>query len=1127
MLKHLSLFLIILLISTFIPHELGAPALAQDGEDSAPEDTAEEAATDRRPFNCELSDEEVHKAIEDAVNGDSDALKKLEDGRLGYMHILTRDRRAHSFSHQLMRAEIGWVRDMQRWEALLMGVDASLMESTFVELRDRFYHEEGQLSRAFIKAHDLGELGVAARLAKLAPDSPWISACKAWVGEVSDTTERIRLLLEILPESMELSVWGWNLSPGLLDDSVRRKGYGTGAYARAECPLFMTRDGINRLGQLPSEWTFGNFFERLGALAHELPEEEKQKVGIQVLEIIGQDESSGSRYQSFEFGAWPEKQYQEPPVAYSEMNLAHSTIVMRYAKDSLADEPLSRRFAAISTFWGQPDWEPGQAFLLSEALASADTAFANIAMRAVLLVNPDSVRAISSVARALAGADQLKTEQDAFKKALKSSGKKVLQQIAEGHFPSTPDNPGAGLDVSGQAALLEPFLHDDELTAYGGLEAAWWMNRSQFLFAQHKASAAMEASCRSIELAAKNSERKIAQSNAYLTHRTLRSMLGVSEVESWLGAWKDHFPLATEFLRRQAEAWQADKFEGVEFAVFAVERELTGGAVADDEQFEALKTDPSIAGGYGLNLAAFTEARSFNYETKQRLMDAAERATPTDWSIYFQAMPYSDWFGRFVGRDWTVAEHLTQCVALLQPYNWTTFTKLGGLLARNGCNPRCMSPLLAQALNRPIQPYQGGNSTLSMTRLLFSRFNVSYLLQTNGGVNSEHIPEGWREMYVGALEKSAWGLDWWEPMQWGPRLSPRGGFAMACYQNEYHSRDKENVSLLLDYALELQGTLPEGCLKLVAEAERIGVSAYGHFVGSQTYIRVKARLGEYDAALKRWEALRDGDAGYPPYLDYMLLHGLCEGNQWEHVNDALDHVLEYEQEQGSVYLTFALRRALMAAGRHEDVSDVSPPNWITRSGDAYNNGNYTEVFYEARRLFELGEYNKIAQRVAELNRGGAEVGIGVTLDAHLLRALAEKLQSEEDEDEPLDDNGLLQAIHEDDFWWWRPSTTLDYCVLEVLVGLRKYKDLPQISEDTTWHGLKYGERPQAYKGTGLMREGEAMARDDFVRGVIAFLANDAESARKHLKACVDANQRCSHEYHVAEWLLEKQMPKKD
>src|SRR5690606_17068103 len=126
-----------------------------------------------------------------------------------------------------------------------------------------------------------------------------------------------------------------------------------------------------------------------------------------------------------------------------------------------------------------------------------------------------------------------------------------------------------------------------------------------------------------------------------------------------------------------------------------------------------------------------------------------------------------------------------------------TFSRMGALLARAGCDPRCMSPLLTQALDRPIQPYTGDRSVAGLRVMLFNRSAVSSLLRANAAANDDFIKAEARQGYSLSLERMAWGLGWWECMWWGPRLSPRPGFTDACFDFEYNARDRENVGILL------------------------------------------------------------------------------------------------------------------------------------------------------------------------------------------------------------------------------------------------------------------------------------------------------------------------------------------
>lgn len=60
-------------------------------------------------------------------------------------------------------------------------------------------------------------------------------------------------------------------------------------------------------------------------------------------------------------------------------------------------------------------------------------------------------------------------------------------------------------------------------------------------------------------------------------------------------------------------------------------------------------------------------------------------------------------------------------------------------------------------------------------------------------------------------------------------------------------------------------------------------------------------------------------------------------------------------------------------------------------------------------------------------------------------------------------------------------------------------------------------------GSGFLTAAECAARNSFIRSLLAWLAGDKTEARKLLQACVKADQRCAHELHVAQWLLENRL----
>jgi hypothetical protein len=1116
MARTISLTLVALALALFAQVRPGQPVIAQD-------EAPKSKATDRRPINDQMTLDEARKLIEPAAAGDEEALQKLTEGRLAYLPVLLGDRRLHKLAYTLMYEEIGWVRDMQRWEAVLRGIDTGLMQSTYDELKDRFVRPDGQLARVYIKAYELGDFDAARAFAKRDPEAPLLLAAQAWEGEIADLQKRVTLLLDSLESPNYAGEWNLEFAPGLIDERARRMGYASDRYINAEVQLYTQPEGEREIFSSPHEWGNGHFFERLGMLVHDLPQKDREAATARLVKIIGERHS---RLPQFNYAANfgnPSADFEVQPRA---MITASSVITLRYAKTALKDQDLPRRLAAVSVFWGAPDWTPAQDFLLQEAASACDPQFMLIAIRAVLVVNDDRLRAVNSVARVLKAAGT-EGERKAFVAALKSLKNARLDEVAtalegKGALPSDTGNPALNLDRAGKAALIRAFMSDDEVKAYGGVEPAYLMNLSQFLYARHSAISATHAAFQGIELAARTNKRRLGQTNACLTHMTLKHVVEAKSLGTWLDAWQKQYPVAVGMLRNCIKA--ADQpTEDIESAVYAVNRQNHGGEKATNGQVAALIDDCSLAGGYGVHAAGFTFAGTAR---RGELYAEAERITPTDYHLYQRMLPTADWFGRYWFRDWSIAEHVTQCLCLLRPFSWTTLARLGSLLAKTGSDGRCVSPLLFQAGDRPIEPYQGFADPRDLARMLFNRHAVARLLRRNSTSGYETTPAHLREVYLESLSVTNWGREWQDTFDWAALSSNRPGYARSCADNEYANRDTQDVNFLLNLALEAKGTVPDLAVSLVADAEAIGVSDYGRFVGSQSYIQAQAHLGNFDAAFKRWEEFRDGDVGYPPYLDKMLLHGMAQGNQYQHLDKALDAIAKFERELDDTSYRYALRRAFMACGRHGVVASIDPPEWMPKTRDAFNLLNYTEVFFEARRLLETGKAAELHARSRAYWKAGNDLEIGVVVDFMLIRALTGKLNPETTTEFSPDAQGMLHAIPEADFLWFVPSRVLDYRVIEILVGKHQPADLPQISASSTWHGLKYSERPQAYQGAGFLSEGEGLARDRYIRGVLAFLADDMKTARAELEACVKADQRFSYEYHVAEWLLDKQIPKK-
>jgi hypothetical protein len=173
------------------------------------------------------------------------------------------------------------------------------------------------------------------------------------------------------------------------------------------------------------------------------------------------------------------------------------------------------------------------------------------------------------------------------------------------------------------------------------------------------------------------------------------------------------------------------------------------------------------------------------------------------------------------------------------------------------------------------------------------------------------------------------------------------------------------------------------------------------------------------------------------------------------------------------------------------------------------------VFHEARRLLDAGDFQELERRASSATARAYDRGLGELVDAVLLQALASK--------EAKIGNPVIDRVG---YYSMSPlEDVLDCQVIEVLAGMRKREKLDNPGGTRYWQGARFGDRHGLKHGAGYATAAEIDARDHFIRGVLAYLADDKAQARVLLRKCTKADQRCSHEYHVAEWLLEKRLKK--
>jgi hypothetical protein len=334
------------------------------------------------------------------------------------------------------------------------------------------------------------------------------------------------------------------------------------------------------------------------------------------------------------------------------------------------------------------------------------------------------------------------------------------------------------------------------------------------------------------------------------------------------------------------------------------------------------------------------------------------------------------------------------------------------------------------------------------------------------------------------------------------------------------------ASLYLDFALETSRIAPETSLQFVETATELGVSAYGHFVGSQAYIRAQCALNNPARAFERYVRMRGGQVGHPPYLDRFLLNGLSEGNEYRQTEVALRAIQRHRRSDLTSGIEFPYRRALMAVGRYDEVADHAPRAGNSRVLSSHNLGTYSEVFHEAPALLRAGQFSEMSRRAGRFVNHSVNWpdSIGVCADALVLFAIARRLDEFGDAESILTEDGRVELIAPALAYFHLQSPwLLDLRLMRILAGREEPTALPLDDPDWHWHGSRYSERPFVSRGTAILTGPQLAAREQFIHGVIHWLRDDPDKAREHLKACVAADQRFSHEYHVATWLLSEHL----
>ncbi|MBX3475910.1 MAG: hypothetical protein KF754_16190 [Planctomycetes bacterium] len=1091
--------------------------------------------TDARPFVETLKADEARALILKAGRGDAEAKSKIEEGRLAHVALIAQvlGGAGHEWRHAMLRKEIDWVRSMQKWEVILAGMHTDRIVQGFKEREATFRSAEIQLARAIIAAHNLGDFAARDQLAAQKPQSPWTAGALAWLG-VTDGEPALQAMAKLVGPAVDAAMLNISLYPVWLTTKGASLRAASEPFRSAEMELSYGHEGVVELQEVPTGWGRTWLIERLGMLAGRLGGKAPSVAEEAVVKATGEPSPRNLKHLAL-VHAMQGEAAKTTPIPGHTSALSIGPLMVCYANMLPAEHTLGRRVAAMAAFHGTPHFPPAQRVMLRSMFASYDPLQRALAARAVLALRDGKGDGIASLVAELAASPHMADHAKAFATALEQTGHAGLKVAAANLRAGKPAALAADdlkLSDSQKAELMQPFADDNERAAYGGALGVYWLTRAVMAFGRNELYSAMEFGAKAVVVVSESNGRTLGLAVSRLVNMYMRQLLANQDLVHFRKVMAEKYPRAGEILNAELELESGKLPPGAKEAdrLWYVVNDATLVSRTNLERKDVLaftKDLPRCAGegqvilGYYLNRTESSAARN-------EMWALADRTAPLDTIAITHRLPQNDWFGRYAWKNWAALERMSLRYLLLRPFHLDALGRVSSVLARAGEPPRGYAAMVGVAVNAPATPFYLGGHNNGLRYALFARgITTEYLFRTYTATGPE-MSANVRSGYSGLLQGSRWGLDMEGALHRIALTGQKGHYLAACQEAELISRGTGDVDRLFNIALETCRSAPEITLQHVASAEKIGVNSYGYFVGSQSYIRSKAVLGKADEAMERYKELRDGDDGYPPYLDNYLLAGLLEGNQHAALPAAIKEIEARKNNSTGPYFTFLMRRALMASGRHTRVGKVAVPTVEVNTMDGFNGNFYSPLFHEARALLESGKSRELAARVRQHWDARQEDTPGVHLDTMLLMAVAMKISPEGGPPELVDAQGRLRFYGpEIPAGFIQCDTLLDIRAMEILAGMRDVSDLPMPGNGFEWHGERFAERVVMFRGTGLLTPGECKARDPFVRGVLAWLGNKPDDARKHLADCVKADQRCSHEYHVAEWLLATQLAKKD
>ena len=1090
--------------------------------------------TDERPFLAQAPAViDVEALLTKAGAGDEEALATLKSSGLTYAGYLAISPvpALEEIGYKLMRDHIDWIKAMHGWEVALLRPDPPAVLREYQRLKPRFYSAEASLARALMHAKTCGDDETCGKLAALAPDSTWVKAVKAHFLDGMDSRAAAETLIEMVAAIGNLDRAYLFLEPSKL--GFAKPGRSRLEKLRGEFALAKTPEVLREIAHVPSQWQMQRLFERIGGLLGNVDDAEFKEQAINRVREIIKGRTDAAMHETalvipakLETAGVPRN---ITPTNWRQMAaFSAGPMFVGYAHSTLdARQPEARALGAAVCGMAAPELALCQRFCLTTLNSWHDDLLALLALRSALALRDDDLATYSHVARALMRAKRFDAQAALFRKALVASKHEALLKLAgvmeKGAWTDLNDHVGGALNLSlaQRVSLLEPFTFPEELAAHGGPEAVYWLNRAAFLDASRAVWAAARCHWQALAICLKTWQKdhhpNLAEYALFLRRNC------DAEVRTSLANAMEKFdkPLAARVLPWVAH-FEEDNDADKQPLASSLKEMLTPGNLLSDAVASKLAANPDMFGGVGLACAARDALLSKRYLVRVELREKAERTSPVCLWTHLLQGPLKENTGTSMLANWELVSRVILRVVLLQPFSAHSRAWSMSIAARTGQAPYAAALSALVAYSRPATRMLGSmNETENVFMPAQSRYPMRALLK-ECLYSADLLDARAFRMAVETLTQMSFGSEGWDGCMVASHASARlewGHCALEEFMSVYNMSDVNN---LLNGAFGAAHSDPEIAIALVEKADQIGVSRYGRFVGTQAMVEAHGQLGTLEKTLDRYHDIRAGKVGNPPVLDTFMLSGVLYGNNHKQLKDAMEAIAKYEHDPDDWPYMFLHRRALMALGRHSELLDLPLPQ-APRHPSYMGGDSYSELFHEARMLLDEEDYSAILSRCEPYLTLRVEDGLGVYVDAAVMRAIALKASGGEywaDKETKKAFNVLHPGIVA---YFDSGSRFLDSAVLEMLCGKKPAGALAPWDDQHGWHGSVFGERTAGHVGSGIINEHEIKARDKFIRGVLAWLAGDNEAARVALNACLAAEAKCSYEYHVAQWLLEKKL----